>query len=663
MPSLLAAVVVEGISQNYSSVMTFVDRFLTYEACLSALVVLALLAPPTCGVGETNYMAEGGVFASVSYVEDLLHPEGELMRKLEKYHQRAGHTLEYIKQYIDTWRAMDYESLVGEDSPARQKFYEKKLSFLKKKELELSLVLKDLKAKTSKVKKRGDEFSLTESNGEGQPRENEADISSYKLEIIQVERDLDLLRAEYIKYNTAVRKNSSSVVARSGEGGVQHPLDAYLLMKRLTKDWNQVQEKLFKLTNDTYEVLEAWEQDRENYEFPVAADLNGAAVAIVRLQDLYDLDMQDFGKGHIPADITYSGRAIRSIGQLRTWDFILLGKEAYKYGYNTRAIQWFKTAVSRSDDDDLTDEESSIIAGLKATIEKHESMALEDKSIRKKKNKKKSKKKVTKKKHKYLPLTKVPLNHEEETAVHARLCRGETLRRPEEESVLRCWLERLQSPYLLLMPLRLEEISLQPRILLYRDFLTQKQTKSMIKEARPQLHESVHGNMKGYDVSMMRISKTGWLSEERHSSDPLHKITRKIEIATLMNAVNRFEAEDYQVANYGIGGLYQVHNDVTVYHSHAMGDRLGTFLIYLSNVTAGGATVFPSLGVRVEPLQGTALFWYNLYDDGHHDIMLRHAACPVLHGSKWIATKWIYYNAQFQKRPCSLSPGVRYTYP
>lgn len=40
--------------------------------------------------------------------------------------------------------------------------------------------------------------------------------------------------------------------------------------------------------------------------------------------------------------------------------------------------------------------------------------------------------------------------------------------------------------------------------------------------------------------------------------------------------------------------------------------------------------------VRVTvPLQGSAVFWFNLYPSGEGDYRTRHAACPVLLGNKW----------------------------
>ena len=82
------------------------------------------------------------------------------------------------------------------------------------------------------------------------------------------------------------------------------------------------------------------------------------------------------------------------------------------------------------------------------------------------------------------------------------------------------------------------------------------------------------------------------------------------------------------------------------------GVRMITFMIYLTDVEAGGHTVFPQAGISVKPVMGSALYWFNAGAKYNYDSRSFHLGCPVLYGNKWIANKWIKQLASFESYPC-----------
>ncbi len=71
------------------------------------------------------------------------------------------------------------------------------------------------------------------------------------------------------------------------------------------------------------------------------------------------------------------------------------------------------------------------------------------------------------------------------------------------------------------------------------------------------------------------------------------------------------------------------------------GQRVGTFVIYLSDVEAGGCTVFPALGLEVRPKKGSAVFFANVDADGTPDRKTLHGGQVMTRGVRDIATTWL----------------------
>ncbi len=129
---------------------------------------------------------------------------------------------------------------------------------------------------------------------------------------------------------------------------------------------------------------------------------------------------------------------------------------------------------------------------------------------------------------------------------------------------------------------------------------------------------------------------------------------------TLPHCFSYSGGEPYQVANYGIGGVYNHHTDAGGEDQGASlpgpedhGDRIQTFMVYLEDVEAGGATAFTNLGLAVWPSKGDAITWYNLWRNGQRDGLTWHGGCPVIKGSKWITNKWIRWYYQGLRIPCN----------
>ncbi|GAB2210336.1 hypothetical protein Droror1_Dr00015600 [Drosera rotundifolia] len=209
-------------------------------------------------------------------------------------------------------------------------------------------------------------------------------------------------------------------------------------------------------------------------------------------------------------------------------------------------------------------------------------------------------------------------------------------------------------------PSQVKQVSWRPRAFVYEGFLSDEECDHLISLAKTELKRSaVADNDSGKSkLSEVRTSSGMFISKGKDAI--VDRIEDKIASWTFLPKEN---GEDIQVLRYEHGQKYDPHYDYFVDKVNIArgGHRMATVLMYLSDVTRGGETVFPSAeesgrhkshnddlsecakkGIAVTPRKGDALLFFSLYPNATPDTSSLHGGCPVIEGEKWSATKWIH---------------------
>lgn len=184
-----------------------------------------------------------------------------------------------------------------------------------------------------------------------------------------------------------------------------------------------------------------------------------------------------------------------------------------------------------------------------------------------------------------------------------------------------------------------------PRIALFQRLLMPDECEALIALSRGRLARSPVVNPDTGDENLIdaRTSMGAMFQVGEHPL--IERLEARIAAVT---GVPVEQGEGLQILNYKPGAEYQPHYDFfnpqrrgEARQLRVGGQRMATLVIYLNDVPAGGATAFPKLGLRVNPVQGNAVFFAYLGEDGALDERTLHAGLPVGQGEKWIATKWL----------------------
>ncbi|XP_056587806.1 prolyl 4-hydroxylase subunit alpha-2 isoform X1 [Triplophysa dalaica] len=506
-------------------------------------------------------------------------------------------------------------------------------------------------------------------------------------DLIFTERELvqslkEYIRAEETKLE-AVKSwaNKLDLLTRAStsdpEGFLAHPVNAYKLMKRLNTEWSELESLVLQDPSDGF--LSNMSVHRQY--FPDEEDEKGAAKALMRLQDTYKLDSESFSKGTLPGQEQLTG--VRYSALLTVDDCSDMGKLAYNENDYYHAVLWMQQALKQMDSgEDAKTLKADILDYLSYSVYQmgdlpraieltRRLVAIDPGHQRAGGNLRyferllsKELRDVTQESGDERPIQldtyERPKDYLPEREIYEALCRGEGVKMTSQRSSrLFCRYQNgNRNPRLLLKPMKEEDEWDSPHIVRYLEALSDEEIEKIKELAKPKLTRATVRDPKTgvLTVAHYRVSKSAWLDGD---DDPVvERVNQRIQDITGLSVDT---AELLQVANYGVGGQYEPHYDFSrkdepdAFKSLGTGNRVATYLHYMSDVEAGGATVFPDFGATIRPRKGTAVFWYNLFKSGEGDYRTRHAACPVLVGSKWVSNKWIHERGQEFRRPCGLT--------
>ena len=130
--------------------------------------------------------------------------------------------------------------------------------------------------------------------------------------------------------------------------------------------------------------------------------------------------------------------------------------------------------------------------------------------------------------------------------------------------------------------------------------------------------------------------------------DAEEPVVRELEtMLTALNGIDPVYGEPLQGQRYDVGQEFKPHcdyfnrggQDWEKYCSVA-GQRTWTFMIYLNDVEAGGATRFKAVKKTFQPEAGKLVCWNNMRPDGSENPSTIHHGMKVRKGVKYVITKW-----------------------
>ncbi|EGW08815.1 Prolyl 4-hydroxylase subunit alpha-2 [Cricetulus griseus] len=484
-------------------------------------------------------------------------------------------------------------------------------------------------------------------------------VQSLKEYILAEEAKLSKIKSWASKMEALTSKSSADP-----EGYLAHPVNAYKLVKRLNTDWPALGDLVLQ---DSAAGFVANLSVQRQF-FPTDEDESGAARALMRLQDTYKLDPDTISRGELPGT---KYQAMLSVD-----DCFGMGRSAYNEGDYYHTVLWMEQVLKQLDaGEEATITKSLVLDYLSYAVfqlgDLHRAveltrrlLSLDPSHERAGGNLRYFERLLEEEREKSLfnqteaglatqeNVYERPVDFLPERDVLESLCRGEGVKlTPQRQKKLFCrYHHGNRVPQLLIAPFKEEDEWDSPHIVRYYDVMSDEEIERIKEIAKPKLARATVRDPKTgvLTVASYRVSKSSWLEED---DDPVvARVNRRMQhITGLTVKTAELLQSDEQDAfkrlgtgnrvatflNYGDLRTLSCPQGFVALLSLGRGAKLFALCSQMSDVEAGGATVFPDLGAAIWPKKGTAVFWYNLLRSGEGDYRTRHAACPVLVGCKW----------------------------
>lgn len=175
-------------------------------------------------------------------------------------------------------------------------------------------------------------------------------------------------------------------------------------------------------------------------------------------------------------------------------------------------------------------------------------------------------------------------------------------------------------------------------------FLSDDECETLIRANRDRVEESM---VVDANTGLSRLDSVRTSRGASHTRGETKEIRVIEERLSSLVGLGTDHQEGIHVLEYQEGREYKPHHDYFspdwMGHREITsngGQRICTVLMYLSDVEAGGETIFPLIGLGFSPKKGCALLFANADHNGLLMEWSQHGGNPVIAGEKWVATMW-----------------------